>query len=78
MSWLLTLFSLIGVILNIRKDHNCFYIWAFTNATWAVIDFKAGIPAQGVLFTIYFLLAIWGIWEWKYKGRRKDDSTGYI
>lgn len=75
MTWILTVLSLIGVILNIRKNHNCFYIWAVTNATWAFIDFSANIPAQGVLFTIYFLLALWGIWEWKYKHERKENGN---
>lgn len=70
MTWLLTLLSLIGVILNIRKSHTCFYIWAFTNAMWAVVDFQKGVPAQGVLFTIYFGLAIWGIWEWRFKKKK--------
>ena len=64
-TWLLTILSIIGVILNIKRKKVCFIIWAFTNASWAVIDFIKGIPAQGVLFTVYFILAIWGIIEWR-------------
>jgi len=64
-TWILTILSIIGVILNIKKKRICFYIWAVTNASWAIIDFSKGIPAQGCLFIIYFVLAIWGIIEWK-------------
>ena len=45
--WLLTLLSLIDVILNIKKNRACFYIWAVANAGWAIIDFYAGLPQQG-------------------------------
>lgn len=65
MSWLLVLFSLLGVILNIHKRKECFVIWGITNAGWAVYDFRIGAVAQGVLFTVYFGLAIWGIIKWK-------------
>lgn len=61
----LTLLALVGVVLNIKKNIWCFYIWLFTNSSWAVVDFYKGIPAQGILFTIYTGLAVYGIYEWK-------------
>jgi len=63
----LTILALTGVVLNIKKKIACFYIWFFTNASWAVIDFYKGIPMQGILFTIYTVLAIYGIIEWRKK-----------
>lgn len=62
---LLTILAIIGVVLNIKKKTSCFYIWTFTNAAWAVVDFYKGIPAQGILFTVYTGLAIYGIYEWR-------------
>lgn len=62
---ILTIASLIGVILNIKKRRECFYVWAVTNAAWTFVDYHQGVPAQAVLFFIYFLLSVWGIWEWK-------------
>jgi len=67
MIWLLTLLSLIGVILNIRKRRECFLIWAFSNGSWAVIDYRAGLPEQAALFAVYFLLALYGLYEWSVK-----------
>lgn len=73
LSWIITVLSLIGVILNIKKKRACFYIWAVTNAAWTIIDWEKGIPAQASLFFIYFLLALWGIWEWRKKGDKCKD-----
>ena len=73
LTWLLTIAAIIGVVLNIQKKQICFYIWAITNASWATIDFYKGIPAQGVLFTVYFGLAIWGIFKWRQKKSPAHD-----
>lgn len=66
-TWIVNLASILGVILNINHRRECFYIWAVTNASWAIIDFYKGIHAQGVLFTVYFFLALWGIYCWRKK-----------
>lgn len=60
----LTILALIGVVLNIKKQVACFWIWLVTNISWAVVDFYKGIPLQGVLFSVYACLAVYGIWEW--------------
>jgi len=73
--WLLTLLSLVGVVLNVKKNPACFYIWAVANAGWAVIDFYAGLPQQGVLFSVYFILAIYGIMEWRKATTDCTDDT---
>ena len=65
----LTVLALVGVVLNIKRKRACFYVWLFTNASWAVVDFYKGIPAQGLLFTIYTALAVRGILEWKEEGK---------
>lgn len=63
--WIVTAFSLVGVVLNIKKKRLCFVFWMFTNFAWMVIDIKEGIYAQGVLMGVYFVLALWGLWEWR-------------
>ena len=64
---LLTILSIIGVILNIHKRRECFIIWIATNGLWAIYDFKIGAWEQGILFTVYFGLAIWGLLKWQKK-----------
>jgi nicotinamide riboside transporter PnuC len=62
---LLTALSLLGVWLNIKKMRICFYFWGVSNAGWVWIDWDAGIYAQAGLQAVYFLLSIYGIWEWR-------------
>lgn len=77
-TWLLTLASLAGVVLNVRLDRRCFYVWTVTNACWAVIDWRKGLYAQAVLFAVYFALAIYGVYEWKRReiGRQAALESG--
>lgn len=66
-TWLVTGLSLIGVVLNIRQDRRCFFIWCFTNSSWAVVDFHKGLYAQTFMFCVYLGLSVWGLWAWKHK-----------
>ena len=71
---IITIISLAGVILNVKKRPECFYLWAVANVAWAVIDFKAGLYAQSALFIVYFFLAIWGIYEWQIQNNENNDG----
>ncbi len=62
--WITAIAALAGVWLNIHGCRMCFFIWAATNATWAVVDYLHGIYAQAALQAIYFVLSIYGIWKW--------------
>ena len=66
--WIVTVASIVGVVLNIKHRRECFYIWACTNAFWAVVDFTEGIYSQAALQAVYFGLAIYGLYEWR-RGR---------
>lgn len=68
--WFLTFASMTGVVLNIKRRRECFYIWAGTNASWSMVDAYHGIWSQACLFAVYWLLALWGLWEWR-KGATK-------
>lgn len=72
--WIVTLVSIVGVILNIKKRRECFVIWGVTNSLWSIYDFSIHAYAQSFLFFIYVLLAIWGIWEWRSKKGEKLDE----
>lgn len=76
--WFMSFWSLVGVYINIHKIKWCFVIWAFTNIVWAIVDFRAGIPEQGTLMSVYFLLAIYGLWNWHREGKnvsKHSDSS---
>lgn len=63
-TWTITIASIIGTVANIYKKSWCFVIWVFTNGIWCVIDYRTGLYAQAFLFGIYFLLAVWGLYQW--------------
>lgn len=65
LKWLTAAASIFGVVLNIRKRHECFYVWAITNAAWTVIDVMHGVWSQAFLQAVYFCLAVWGIRSWR-------------
>ena len=40
-TWFLAPLSIIGVLLNNKKDKRCFYLWIITNFCWMIVDFQA-------------------------------------
>jgi len=64
-SWILTVISVIGAILNARKSIWGFYIWLPVNVAWIVYNFKIGQPGQAVLFLVYTVISTWGIIQWR-------------
>lgn len=69
MTWILSVISIIGAILNILHYPIGFVLWAAADIVWATHDFCIGEYAQGMLFVIYFFLGVWGFWSWR-KGQR--------
>ena len=59
--WMVTAACLVGSIANIYKKRWCFVVWAVTNSIWVVYDFMIGEYAQGTLFVIHTILAVWGL-----------------
>lgn len=69
--WSLTIASLTGVYLNVRRRWEGFAIWTVTNLSWAIIDASHGIWSQAALQSVYCGFAVYGIWSWKI---RKTDA----
>ena len=65
LSWISTVLSVIGVVLNIRKKRSCFYFWTVANLIWIYVSLKQKIYAQTFLFLVYLALSIWGFFVWK-------------
>jgi len=65
MHWLIAILALTGTTANIYKKRWCFICWIISNTSFAYIDFTNNIPAQGWLFVIYTVLAIFGWLKWR-------------
>ena len=76
MDWtiIITIASIIATIANVYQKKWCFVVWLFTNAFWTVYDFMIGAYAQSVLFAVYTVLAIMGIYQWTKKTRDVKES----
>jgi len=61
----ITVLSLTGTVLNVRKNILCFYLWAVGNIAWLVFDLWSGIYSRAVLDAVQLAFAIWGIIEWR-------------
>ena len=66
-TWAVTLLSLTGTALNVRKNIWCFYIWAVANIAWMVFDLKTGLYSRAVLDAVHLAFAVWGAVERKRK-----------
>lgn len=63
-TWLITVISLTGTVLNVRKNILCFYLWAFGNIAWLSFDLWSGLFSRAVLDAVQLMFAVWGIVEW--------------
>ena len=63
-SWVITILSIVGTVLNIYKIRACFYIWAITDVAWIIIDLYYKVYSQAALFFVYLILAAWGLVRW--------------
>ena len=73
LSWVMSGIALTGTILNTERNKWGQAFWVISNIYMCVADWKAGLYAQSVLFFVYFLLAIRGIYVW-HKKEKQDDT----
>ena len=66
-TWAITIISLTGTILNVKKNALCFWLWAFGNTAWLSYDLWLGLYSRAALDVVQLAFAIWGIVAWKKK-----------
>ena len=66
--WTLTIVSIIGAVLNIKKRRSSFAVYTFANIGWIAVNLYHGIYAQAALFFVFTGLSTWGWIEW---GRKR-------
>jgi len=65
--WTLTILSIIGAILNIKKRRSGFAVYTVANIGWIAVNIYYGIYAQAALFVVFTGLSTWGWIEWGHK-----------
>lgn len=71
LTWICSIISLLGTILNSNMNKYGNFIWIFTNMFWLIYDFSIGAYAQSLLYFTYFLLAIYGFIKWSMKEKNE-------
>ena len=66
-TWAITIISLTGTILNVKKNSLCFWLWSFGNTAWLSYDLWLGLYSRAALDVVQLAFAIWGIVAWKKK-----------
>ncbi len=64
-SIILTLTSIVGAIWNARGNIWGFYIWVPANLGWIAYDIVIEQYSQAVLFFVYTVITIYGIYQWR-------------
>ena len=73
--WAVTVASLTGTLLNVKKISWCFPIWFVTNCLWTWYNYIRDIPSETGLSIAYVFIAIWGMYEWIWKPRKFTRET---
>ena len=68
-TWILAAVSLSGSFFNAKKKIICFYLWAFGEICWMVLDIRGGVFGRAFLDLTQLLFALYGAYEW-----RKDEN----
>ncbi len=74
MSVLMSVIAFTGTIINAERSKVGFLFWLISNAYFSVRFFYIGEYSQGVLFALYFLWAIRGIYVWRKKEKKERES----
>ncbi len=64
-TWCITVLSLAGTVLNVRRNIWCFYLWTVGNSAWLAFDLWLGLYSRATLDAVQLAFAIWGIAEWR-------------
>jgi hypothetical protein len=83
MFWILIAFCLLGQVLVTKKIRVGFMLWIIADGIWAIFNFSQyklpGAIEQGCLWTMYFIISLWGwlIFTRKFKVCKYCDGHGY-
>lgn len=67
--YIATMVALLGVVLNVKKQPVCFVLWCGSNLTFTIINLYQNRYYEVVLFSVQFVIAVWGLHEWLIKPR---------
>lgn len=76
MTWIVAIIALTGVYLNARGKWHGFLFWLVSNAWWCWHNFLIDEYAQASLFASFWLLSLYGIYNWRKKAANINSEIG--
>jgi nicotinamide riboside transporter PnuC len=74
LTWLITIFSLIGGQLVIYKKKSGYAIWILMNFLWMSYFIYKGIYSSATLFLVYFIQSTYGYIKWNQKNKPTNKN----
>ncbi len=71
-NWFAALISIIGIILNAKKDILCWPTWLFSNFLWIAYSLPKKDYAYVVLWLVFGGFNIYGWLQWQKQKNRKE------
>jgi hypothetical protein len=65
LAWICVLLGLYGTWLNAEQNRNGFIFWIVANIGLSIVNIYNGMYPQAVLFYIYTIFAVRGLFLWK-------------
>jgi len=77
MDWtiIVTIVTICATIANVKKKSWSFILYIITDVVWFVVDYRAGLYGQSILFVGYIIIAFWGWYEWTKQGREVANEN---
>ena len=63
--------GILALYLNVKKNYISWVIWIVVDLFWMLRNLIIGEHAQSILYFVYFLFAVYGIYAWKIKRESK-------
>jgi len=63
-TWVLTLMSILGAYLNVKKKRISFLLYTIANIGWIFTNLYFEIYSQAMLFLVFTVLSAYGWIEW--------------
>jgi nicotinamide riboside transporter PnuC len=69
--YILIAMGLIGQVLITKNKRSGYLLWVIADIAWAIFNFSQGKTLgafeQGILWSVYFIISLWGYLIWKKK-----------
>lgn len=67
MSWVGSILSVVGALVNIKKKWECFIIWTIANIFLISVAWHDGRIGMIIMWLFFSALNIYGFYEWRLK-----------